>query len=511
MKLNGHIRYPRATPTTSWSPHQVLPAYGFTKPLTAVKAVTIGIIELGGGETPSDTATAFATWKLPAPRVTNVGVQGGQNAPGDDADGEVALDLQVAAGTFSALTGLPATVRMYYAPNSDSGFAAAIRQARQDGCDTISISWGGPEDAWPASAMQAMDKELAACRAAGIPVFVAAGDNGSSDGEPGVHVDFPASSPNAIGCGGTRKPATGAETVWSGARGEGTGGGYSSAFIPQQWQIGAPTGPGRMVPDVSAVADPGTGWDVYLSGWQVIGGTSAVAPFYAGLWAAFKASGATMPADPLAWVWSHPASFSDVTSGSNGQWRAAVGPDPCTGLGVPNGSTFAQMFAVVTVPPPASPPPPVSPPVSPPTPTGPMQGVLSFRLFGIPITTQATFTPTATGAHAGIGGVVGKGQIVNAIVSILKAAGVSVGHGELVKVALLVAVEMAQGKPTEQIITDVLAVLLPQTSLTSAAAPHFTMPSLGTVFALLGKYGPEVYTLVEEILTDLGGVPAIAA
>ena len=99
---------------------------------------------------------------------------------------------------------------------------------------------------------------------AGMVVFAAAGENDSSDGGlTPANVDLPASSPHIIGCGGTTKTAT-TETVWNNepgnTSGQGTGGGFSTIFPPQSFQIGAPQGTGRMVPDVAADADPFTGY-----------------------------------------------------------------------------------------------------------------------------------------------------------------------------------------------------------------------------------------------------------
>ena len=182
--------------------------------------------------------------------------------------------------------------------------------------------------------------------AAGMLVFAAAGDNDSSDGGPNpANVDAPASCPHVIACGGTRLTAI-AETVWNNdpgkPSGEGTGGGFSTLFQPVPfWQIGAPHGPGRMVPDVAANADPETGYNVVLNGEIAItGGTSAVAPLFAGLFAAFGAR--------LGWVspklWANPMCFNDITVGDNGAFRAARGPDACTGLGSPIAHRLAELL-----------------------------------------------------------------------------------------------------------------------------------------------------------------------
>src|SRR6202020_1914565 len=82
----------------------------------------------------------------------------------------------------------------------------------------ISISWGGPESSWTAQAMTALDAASQSAAALGITITVAAGDNGSSDGASGNNVDFPASSPHVLACGGTKLVGSGStitsEVVW---------------------------------------------------------------------------------------------------------------------------------------------------------------------------------------------------------------------------------------------------------------------------------------------------------
>src|SRR5262249_28604659 len=153
--------------------------------------------------------------------------------------------------------------------------------------------WGQAESGWTASQMDAYDALLADAVASGVAVYVAAGDNGATDGvtDGSLHVDFPASSPNAVACGGTTLKLTdGAismETVWTErAPGNGaTGGGFSHHFDLPDYQKGVVHGgDGRGVPDVAANADPLTGYKIRVNGEDLlIGGTSAVAPLWAGL------------------------------------------------------------------------------------------------------------------------------------------------------------------------------------------------------------------------------------
>jgi kumamolisin len=308
----------------------------------------IAIVELGGGWIQSDMDSFFAGIDQPTPNILDVSVDSTKNTPDsgpNSADGEVALDIQLAGAAYFAATGHPATIRVYWSQD----IAAAVRAATADGCDVCSISWGSDEANWRANNSQSgQDMELAATQAtaAGMVVFAASGDNDSSDGGPTrANVDLPASCPHVIGCGGTSKTAS-AETVWNNnpgnADGEGTGGGYSTMFPMPSWQAGAPHGPGRMVPDVAANADPNTGYEIFLHGAAtVVGGTSAVAPLYAGLFAAFGIKlGFVTPE-----LWMNHLCFNDITVGNNGAFRARSGPDACTGLGSPIGVKLAQLLA----------------------------------------------------------------------------------------------------------------------------------------------------------------------
>lgn len=340
---------PRAA-GTSYLPPQLAAIYHFPTGVNGT-GQTIALIELGGGYRTADLNAYAATLKVKPFTVVAVGVDGGHNAPTgnpNSADGEVVLDIEVAAGVAPA-----ATVVVYFAPNTDAGFIDAVSAAVHDKVhhpQVISISWGGPENAWTAQARNAFNEVLTEAAAAGIPVFVAAGDDGASDGEPGKHVDFPASAPRAIACGGTRLAAANgkrtAETVWNDLpNGGATGGGFSAVFAAPAWQLPVLHGNKmRGVPDVSADADPVTGYIIRVDGTtQVIGGTSAVAPLMAGLVALCNQKAGTGPGQLVQKLYaagSPSGAFFDVTQGSNGGFNAGVGWDACTGLGVPAGTAF---------------------------------------------------------------------------------------------------------------------------------------------------------------------------
>jgi hypothetical protein len=319
----------------------------------------IALIELDGGWVASDLEAFVQSVGQPSPSVVDISVDGTNSSPnrhlGDprDPDVEVAMDLQVAAAAYFAATGSPATIRVYWAANSDPGaIAKAVRAATADGCDVCSISWGADEALWQSWGGEAGTDYVADVEAAiksaidaGMVVFAAAGDNDSSDGGPNpTNVDVPSSCPSAIGCGGTNKTAS-AETVWNdspgNSNGEGTGGGYSKVFPIQPYQAGAPNGPGRMVPDVSAHAEPDAGYRIFVHGQQgVYGGTSAVAPLYAGLFAGLgRKLGEVSPR-----LWANHLCFNDIIGGDNGFYRARPGPDPCSGIGSPIGTKIAELL-----------------------------------------------------------------------------------------------------------------------------------------------------------------------
>jgi kumamolisin len=347
-KKKHHHPHPRPQPqpeppTGPWNVPALCASYIWPEDLDS--DAVIAIVELSGGWNAADVQQFCSANSVPVPTLTDVSVDGTKNSPGSEADGEVALDIQVAATAFSVATkGKPANIRMYWARD----IASAVRAAAKDGCDVCSISWGADEANWGAAAGQDMEAAAQEALAAGMIVFAAAGDNDSSDGGPTpANVDLPAGCPSVVGCGGTSKTAS-SETVWNNnpgnADGSGTGGGYSTLFPAQAWQIGAPAAPaglGRMVPDVAANADPDTGYNIVLDGQvQTVGGTSAVAPLYAGLFAAFgKKLGNVLPT-----LWQNESDFNDITVGDNGVYHAQVGPDPCTGLGSPIGTALAKQF-----------------------------------------------------------------------------------------------------------------------------------------------------------------------
>ena len=355
---------PAAGPLTA---PQVASLYKFP-PGTDGTGQTIAIIELGGGYTASDLDSYFSGLGLATPSVTAVGVDSGSNSPGQQADGEVELDIEVAGAVAPG-----AAQVVYFAPNTDQGFIDAISQAVHATPTpvVISISWGESEDSWSAQSRTAMDSAIADAAVLGTTVCVAAGDNGSSDdptSQTGVHCDFPASSPHALACGGTKlvgdvtTDTITSEVVWNElATNEGAGGGGVSDVFTSlpPWQetagVAEATGvesPGRGVPDVAGNADPVTGYLVVVDGQQTpVGGTSAVAPLWAGLIARLaEATGKKFGLlQPLIYADVTPGvaapGFNDIVEGNNGAYQAVPGWDACTGLGSPNGEVLLDLLS----------------------------------------------------------------------------------------------------------------------------------------------------------------------
>jgi len=344
---------PRAT--SAFTPLDLAQLYTFPAGLDGT-GQTIAIIELGGGYRLTELKAYFTQLGITPPKVTSVSVDRKRNRPTrnpNGADGEVMLDIEVAGAMAPG-----ARIVVYFAPNTDRGFLDAITTAVHDqryAPSVISISWGASESNWTAQAMQAFDQAFQDAAALGVTVCCASGDNGSGDGvsDGKAHVDFPAASPYALACGGTRLEAAGTtigrEVVWNdGANGGSTGGGVSDTFALPTWQKNAgvphsanPGGHvGRGVPDVAGDADPATGYRILVDGQQaVFGGTSAVAP----LWAALVVRLNQRLSKPVGYL--NPLLYRplagachDITSGTNGAYQARAGWDACTGWGSPDGT-----------------------------------------------------------------------------------------------------------------------------------------------------------------------------
>jgi kumamolisin len=349
-------------PKVSYTAPEVGKLYAFPRRLDG-EGQSIGVIALGGGYRPSDMRTYFRTLRLPMPEIRARSVDGARNAPNGDTaayDGEVTGDVQ----TVGAIAPR-ARIVVYFAPNTTRGFLEAVSEAVHDkhACNTvISISWGQAEEHWKPSMLEALNRVLLEAATLGITVCCSSGDHGvfadAHDRKP--HVNFPASSPYALACGGTTligsRRTIESERVWNNVTGA-SGGGVSSRFALPGWQRKARVPrtaegfQGRGLPDVAANADPLTGYRVYLGGrWGVGAGTSAAAPLWAGLVARIN-QGHGAPVGLLTPFmyekYQHlrqSGAIAPITKGSDGRYRARRGWDCCTGLGTPRGETLFRDF-----------------------------------------------------------------------------------------------------------------------------------------------------------------------
>jgi kumamolisin len=369
---------PRAAQVpTGFTPPQIAALYKFPAGLTGA-GQTIAILELGGGFRASELNQYFQSLGMTPPSVTAASFPGGgKNNPGTNAldpanpDVEVMLDIQVAGAVAPG-----AKIVVYFAPDAtDQSFLAVMNAIIHDTVNrpgVVSISWGGPEDEGTAQFRNEFDQLLQSAAHMGITVCAASGDNGSADfaandmnWDGAAHVDFPASSPNILACGGTQVSASNKgianEVVWHDGQNDGTGGGVSREFLTPAYQQNAgvpkavnPAGAQmRGVPDVAGNAAPASGYQVLCDGQAFpdpaqgippIGGTSAVAPLWAGLIALLN-EGLGKPVgfvNALLYNLVGTSAFNDIVTGDNGDYKAGKGWDPCTGLGSPNGANLLQ-------------------------------------------------------------------------------------------------------------------------------------------------------------------------
>jgi hypothetical protein len=203
------------------------------------------------------------------------------------------------------------------------------------------MSWGGSESGTQLSWDSYL---LTPAGHSGVTFLVASGDSGVTE--------FPSSSPNAVGVGGTTLTLTASNTLLNETAWTGSGGGISKYEAPPPYQNGfAPLGStGRTTPDVAYDADPNSGVSVYDSynggtskPWFKVGGTSAGAPQWAAL-IALADQGRALNGQPaldggtqtLPMLYHlPPIAFNDITSGHNQHYNAGPGYDLVTGRGSP--------------------------------------------------------------------------------------------------------------------------------------------------------------------------------
>jgi len=291
---------------------------------------------------------------------------GGTNKPNQDqkADLEVALDIELAGALASG-----AHFVVYFSSNDEKGWVDVLCEAiHNSNLTVLSISWGATESEWGKDTIRALNELLEDARKFGITICVASGDDGCATDDSGrARVEFPASSPVVLACGGTAFDLE-KEIVWNEGTGLASGGGISDRVPRPQWQptrkaarqqppLPARINPhfdGRLVPDVAALAE--SCYSVYVNGRYLngVGGTSAVPPIWAALVARLNQGLRERNLPRLGCfnelLYSTPSiqqTLNDITDGSNGTngvpgYRASKGWDHCTGWGSPNGTKLLR-------------------------------------------------------------------------------------------------------------------------------------------------------------------------
>ncbi len=381
----------------------ITPLYG-TSTAAPAGALTgagqnIGLLEFDGYVS-SDIAAYTSQFALPtvltgaAAPVTNILLGGYSGVPlSVDGQTEVTLDIDMILALTPSPTGIyvyeddqnvdavaPLTVFTRMANDlNPNGSKKPLLQA-------ISVSWGITEDVEDSAIIQGENTLFQQMAAQGQSLFCAAGDAGAYDsygitglGLTSPSVDNPASQPYATGVGGTTlsfvpsgTSSTGAaiagayvgETVWSAGASdlnpEGGGGGVSDLWVKPSYQLGfGISAIKREVPDVTLNADPNTGYVIYVNGVaEVIGGTSAAAPLWAGYTALINQQRATNGLGPvgfmnpvlypIATTSGYAADFHDITTGSNLFYQATTGYDDASGLGSFQGAPLIAALSVNT-------------------------------------------------------------------------------------------------------------------------------------------------------------------
>jgi kumamolisin len=363
--------------TTSVTPQQVAALYNFPAGTGAGQTIGIYEMETGGGPagyTTSDITQTIQEFggnlKVPVP--IDVPVNGVNNS--GTSDGETGLDITVAGAIAQG-----ATIAVYLTGGDTQSIINALQlmihpQAGDPEPTILSISYGwGPDDdsanSYTTAEYQQMDQLFQDAANLNITVLVSSGDSGAHiESNTEAQASYPATEPWVIACGGTTigniQGNNFTEYVWNdvGAGGPGaTGGGVSdnstigalpayqaNAGVPNQIRTGKP---GRGIPDIAGNASENAGYPQCINGQsQPVGGTSAVAPLYAGLIALINANLGhsvgfinptlySLPASTFSNIVGPPGpannSYGDVTGyPATGAWNA------CTGFGSVNGTAL---------------------------------------------------------------------------------------------------------------------------------------------------------------------------
>jgi kumamolisin len=377
--MNHHAFLLRQHAVQHIDPSKVMNTYHFPADANG-KEQSIAIIELGGGFYKKDINDYFRALRLQVPKIKVIEILGQRNNPAPHEAIEKLLkmmgisnihrdantnanqsDLVRASWTIEStldiqLTGAfanAAAISVFFAPNNAQGKYHALTSALMNSTTLISCSWGAVEEDLPLDFVDVMNDVFLDAALLGTTVCFSSGDHGddpAKNGKPRAH--FPATSPYVLACGGThwgiqRKKFS--EVVWNETfptYAVKSGGGISSIFKSPHWQSSARIKlkthkNGRGIPDVAGKADIERGYSMQVAGYNItMGGTSAVAPMWAGLIARMneKLGCRVGYLTPLLYQKIFHQTCTDITKGNNGKhYKAGPGWDACTGWGTPNG------------------------------------------------------------------------------------------------------------------------------------------------------------------------------
>lgn len=316
----------------------------------------IGLLELTysgyvAGYNSTDVTSSFTRIGLTAPTVVDVLVDGATRST--TSDGETMLDIYCAGGVAPR-----AKIAVYMTPNSGQGFYDAILSASTDTTNmpsSLGISWGTSTE----GNGDYLNAAFQACVAVGVTCFVATGDAGANN----LVAGYPGTNAYQIASGGTSLYLNNDNTWNNEAAWSGGGGGVSAIVALPSWQTGltsttitasasgtATTLPRRGVPDVSAPADPYTGYQFYVNSTLVqYGGTSAAAPWLAGMITRLTQLWGKRTSFANSLFYSNTQAFTDITLGNNRNgyttgYTTTTGWDAATGLGSPKGAELYKLF-----------------------------------------------------------------------------------------------------------------------------------------------------------------------
>jgi hypothetical protein len=327
----------QVSPLTSpygYGPADLQAAYGWAT-ATAGTGKTVAIVDAyDDPNAESDLAVYRSKYGLPPCTIANgcfrkVDQHGGTSYPSIDQGWaqEISLDMDMVSAACPNCKILLVETDTTYMDDLGRGVNMAVSL----GADAVSNSYGGSEYAGQSAYDNAYYNHP------GIPITLSAGDAGY-----GFGAEYPATSGYVIAVGGTTLTQDATTGAWSESAWRAGGSGCSAYETKPAWQTDIGCG-NRTAADIAAVADPATGVSVYdsipdpngLSGWEVIGGTSAGAPMIA---AAYAMAGKPNTDYPSKLPYTAAAGLFDPVSGSNGTCTTVYLCTGVTGYDGPTGN-----------------------------------------------------------------------------------------------------------------------------------------------------------------------------